>query len=268
MNERRPRSDARCETRDCGNCQSCRTRRAWAEGRYDDRRPLRRGDAWTPEHEDLLREIAGTVPIEELCDLWEQRTGIRRTRGALVMRAKRLDISLWSQGWSLRDVMALFRVHHTTVLRHWVASGELVGTRWSGRGRHRGWWFVESDVERFIRGYPWRYDRSRMAPTHRLTRVAEVIHRADPWLTWSEAARVLEISTTKLDVWRNRGLVPVRRRPGAGAVGQQMVRGRDLPQIRAAIETARRIGRERATEIRRETFRSRPRDARGHVMAA
>lgn len=227
-----------CLDATCGDCPRCRMRRAWADGKFAARRKPVRGDHWTPEEDDQLRAIAGTVPCEQLADAWRDRTGIARTFHALRIRAKRIGVSMWARGMSLTEVEMLFRLDHRAIERNWIRTGELPSKRWGGRGPNAGWWFETADVERFIRDRPWRYDWTRMQPGHRLTRVAELVNRADLWRTYDELAAYVGITTTNLDRWRRRGLVPHQFRPKAGGP-RIMVRGRDFPAIRAAIRAAR-----------------------------
>ena len=83
---------------------------------------------------------------------------------------------------------------------------------------------------------------------HPLAQLAELLHRADPWLRWSEAAAYLgEVPAAKY--WLRRGLVPHQRRrvgPGsAGMAGTIMVRARDLTAIAEAIGSVRQHLRQR-----------------------
>ena len=124
-----------------------------------------------------------------------------------------------------------------------------------------GWWFEPAEVERFVREASWLYDVRRMRPGHRLTRLAETTHRADPWIAGQDAiGRALGLAPTNLKKWIARELVPHRRRPVAGAGGELVVRGRDVPAIREAIAEARErirlAGVARFTAMRRERIAS------------
>lgn len=227
-----------------------------------------RGDHWTPEQEAVLCDLVGTVPREYLHAAWMERTGIPRTFHALTVRCKRLGISMWARGWSMRAAERLFRVDHRAIVRNWVDTGELNATRWDGRGPNSGWWFNESDIEHFIRTYPWRYDWTKMQGGHRLTTVAELVNRADPWRTYEELRQYVGIASGNLDRWRRRGLVPCRDRPKGGGP-QLMVRGRDFPAIRDAIQAAQANARKRSSDdIRRRARGAQARDERGRLLAA
>ncbi len=224
----------------CGTCQSCRMRSAWAKGKFDNRRRGIPWDAWTPEEEALLRQLAGTMDLAEIARVLTERFGIPRSVNAVDVRCQRLGISHWRQGYCLRDIELIFRLHHRAIVRWWVQPGLLRGERWSGRGPNQGWVFHETDVERFIREYPWAYDWTRMKRGHPLSRLAEVVNRADPWLTYEDLRRYVGIARVNLDRWRRRGLVPHQFRPKGGpGQGRIIVRARDFRAIKAAIEAAR-----------------------------
>lgn len=222
--------------------------------------PRRRAqwNGWTMEEENLLRELAGSMELGEIARILSERFGVPRTPNAVDVRCQRLGISRWVPGMSLRDLERLFACDHQSIVRHWVETGLLRARRWSGRGPHPGWWFEPADVERFIRDCPWAYDWRRMKPGHRLTRLAEVVNRADPWFSYDDLRRYVGISKRNLDKWRRRGLVPHKRRPGAGSYGQILVRGRDFRAIKHAIEAARAEAKAAIRERGRRANRFRP----------
>lgn len=259
----------RCPTRDCGACRSCKLRQAWADGKFAGKRKSMRGDHWTPEQDDQLRAIVGTVPWEQLAAVWLERTSIPRTAVALRIRSKRIGVSTWAQGWSMRDLERVFGVSHHTIVRHWITLGHLVGTRWSGRGPNAGWWFDRSEIERFVHETGWLYDIRTMQAGHPMTRLAEMVAKADPWLRIEDLARYVGITATNLRRWAKRGVVPYQRRPKAGCGGQIMIRGRDFPVIRDAIRAAQADARRRAAiHGRRNCTGGLSRDARGRLVAA
>lgn len=247
--------------------QSQRMKAAWRDGKFDGRYRGTRGDHWTPEQDAILRDLAGTVPREQLHAAWMERTGLPRTHEALVVRCQRIGASMWVHGWSLRSVERLFGTDHRMIIRNWVQTGELPGSRWRGRGPNEGWWFNESDIERFIREYPWRYDWTRMQRDHRLATIAELVNRADPWRSYAELVEFVGIASGNVDKWRRRGLVPHRFRPKAGHSPQVMIRGRDFPLIRDAIRAAQEDARERSRRAASKRMRDRNmRDDRGRML--
>lgn len=202
-------------------------------------------DCWTAEQEAWLRRHAGTMPIDELAAAISAEFGVPRNEHALRIRAKLLEISLWVRGWSMGDVERLFRVDHRVIVRWWITPGLLIGRRWSGRGPNAGWWFEEADVERFIRSSPWAYDAARMAPGHRLTLLATVTHRADPWLSREELAKYLGTSKMPIKTAMARGLIPHKRRYGAGGLGECRIRAADFASIAEKLDEVRRANRRR-----------------------
>jgi hypothetical protein len=90
-------------------------------------------------------------------------------------------------------------------------------------------WMSLADVEAFIRAHPWLYDWKRMDPTSRLRSLAEVIHKADPWLTLAEAAEQSALSVKQLRRIVAQDVLPHERRwHGCGPWGQIVVRAADL----------------------------------------
>lgn len=238
---------------------------AWRSGKFAHRRPRRKIPRhWTPSQDQALAALAGTRPIDEIADELERRFYIRRTTPSLRIRAKRLGLSLWQGGYSLRELERVFGTAHHTILPCWVEPGHLTGRRWQARGPHPGWWFERSEVERFVRETGWLYHLDKMQPGHPLTRLAQLAHRADPWIVGTEAiAEVLGLAPVQVNKWRKRGLLPHRRRPWGGGPGMIVVRGRLVPSIREAIHAAQRA----SIEAVREQFRARRRAQSDETLA-
>lgn len=225
-----------------------------------------RWDAWNPEQDDALRQLAGTMPLADVAAELSRRFGVPRTVAAVRIRCKRLGVSAWARGWSLRDLERFAGVDHRVIVRWWIEPGLLRARRWDGRGPHAGWWIDVAEIERFVREAPWAYDparlrvervpRDRRTEAARLRSIALTVHAADPWRSYAELRQYLGMTLRNLDRWRERGLIPHRRRPKSGpGHGHIMIRGRDFPAIRAAIERAReqarRVAIERAIRARR-----------------
>jgi hypothetical protein len=222
---------------------------AWQEGRFANRRKARHPRHWTPDQDDALRTLAGTMPVEEIAEELERRFYLTRTVPSLRIRAKRLGISLWQGGYSLREIESIFGTPHHTISPLWIEAGHLKGYRWKARGPNPGWWFERSEAERFVRECGWLYHLDKMRPGHPLTKLAQITHRAEPWIAGTYAvARVLGLSQARVCKWLKRGLIPHRRRPAGGGIGMVMVRGRDVPAIREAISRAQDDGVERSRE--------------------
>jgi hypothetical protein len=143
----------------------------------------------------------------------------------------------------MHEISRLFGVDSRIIDRWWIHSGLLLARRWrvprpGDRPGDRRWAFDPADVEAFIRTFQWAYDWQRMDQHRPLGKLAEIINRADPWLSYAEVARYLGKGTHS-KYWLGRGLIPHRRRSGEGSDGRIMVRAKDLPSIAAAIEAAR-----------------------------
>lgn len=215
--------------------QSERMRQAWAQGKFAGRSRPRRGDFWRGEEDALLREWSGVLtPAEMAARLYG------RSETAVVVRLSRLGLSRATADFTLTQLEWLFGVCHRTIVKHWVTTG-LLPCLQESKGHMRR--FKRADVEAFVRDHGWAYDWAVMRPGQPLTKLAETVNRADPWLDYGTLGRALGIrGQVNLDRWRWRGLIPHRRRYGAGGKGEIVVRRRDVPVIREAIAQARARG--------------------------
>jgi len=189
----------------------------------------RRWDAWLLAEDLRLAELAPLLEVPQLATELASEFGIPRTPQAVRHRAASLGVRVPIRWLSLADVERLFGVDGGTVLRRWMATGALRALPRSGRGRAPHWRFRETDVEAFIRAHPWLYDWKRMDPTNRLRSLAEVIHKADPWLTLSEACEQSSLSVKQLRRMVAQDVLPYERRwHGCGPWGQIVIRAADL----------------------------------------
>lgn len=233
-----------------------RMQRAWADGKFANRPKPRMPDRWTPPEDKLLRELTGTMPLDQIAQRISERFGLPRTTEAVRIRAVRTGVSVYVNCWTMRAVEELFHLDHRAIARHWIAPGLLNASRWAGRGPNDGWWIEERDVERFVRDHGYAYDWTKMTPGHRLTRLAEVVHRADPWRTRAELMAYVGISDSNLTKWQKRGLVPHCFRPNGGSM-RVMIRGRDFAAIAEWIHEAQRQARESSWQQFAERRRAR-----------
>jgi hypothetical protein len=216
---RQQRRPSRCGT--CGRCSACRR--------------------WTEQEDAFVDALLGECELSEIVTRLQQRYGIERSVPGLVSRLKRRARSRWSADLSLRDVERLFGIDHRVILRWWVKPGLLVGRRWSGRGPHAGWLFSGETVERFVRDHRHAYEPARMAPGHPLTNLAKLVNRSDPWLGRKDLACYLGVCVRRVSDWIALGLVPHKRRFGAGARGQIRILASDFPKIAAELGAQRAL---------------------------
>jgi hypothetical protein len=192
----------------------------------------RRWDAWLLAEDRRLAQLAPLLEVPQLAAELANEFGIPRTPQAVRRRAASLGVRVPLRWMSLADIERLFGVDGGTVLRRWMASGALRVLPRSGRGRAPNWRFRETDVEAFIRAHPWLYDWRRMQAAHRFRSLAEVIHKADPWLTLGEAKLQSSLSIKQLRRLIARDMLPHERRwHGCGPWGQIVVRAADLDVI-------------------------------------
>jgi hypothetical protein len=203
----------RCGT--CGRCARCRR--------------------WTEPEDAFVDGLVGRYEPSEIATQLRVRFGVARTSTAVTERLKRRGRSRWMQGLSLRDLEHIFGVDHRTILRAWVGAGVLNGDRWSGRGPHPGWQFAREDVEAFVREHVYMLDVSRMQAGHPLTTLARLEARTQAWRSASELAAYLGVTLVEVRHVVQVGLVPHRRRPGAGRHGEICIRSRDFAWIRERL---------------------------------
>src|SRR5207248_6585190 len=158
----------------------------------------RRWDAWLPAEDRRLAQLAPLLEVTQLAAELASEFGIPRTPEAVRRRAASLRAPVATRWMTLADIERLFSVDGGTVLRRWMASGALRALPRIGQGRAPHWRFRETDVEAFIRAHPWLYDWQRMQAATRLRSLAQVIHKADPWLMLSEAALQSSLSIKQL----------------------------------------------------------------------
>lgn len=218
-----------------------------------------RWDTWTPPQRSRLAELAGQVEAADLAAMLSAEFGIPRTLPAVRIQAKRQRLSLERRGYSQRQIEWLFGVDHRAVMRWWITPGHLQAERCRARGPHAGWHVSHAALEAFVRDETWAYDWRRMQPGHPMTMLAEVAHKAEPWVTLDVACRWIGINRSNLLKWRRRGVVSTRQRPYPGAPrGRVMVRARDLPRIRDDVRSAQRVAHQRTIDL----FTARRRAAR------
>ncbi len=191
----------------------------------------RRWDAWLAAEERRLVELGPVLETPLLVAELASEFGVPRTAEAVRHRAGKLGVRL-PRMLSLADLERLFGVDGGTVLRRWTANGALRVLPRNSRGRSPRWQFRETDVEAFIRAHPWIYDWRRMQQRHRLRSLAEVIYKADPWLTLEEAAARGNVSIKRLRRLIAQDEIPHERRwHGCGPWGQIVVRAADLDRF-------------------------------------
>ncbi len=138
-------------------------------------------------------------------------------------------------GLSLRDLERLFGLDHRAIVRWWVEPKLLAARRWSGRGPHCGWLFAPADVETFIRQHVYAVDVTHMQPGHPFTRLAALEAQCQRWRSVVELADYLGVPVELVRSAARDGLIPHRRRPGAGCYGEIRVRADEFPKVREIL---------------------------------
>lgn len=179
---------------------------------------------WTPQDDDRLRELWGLVPDEVAA-----RTLGRSVEACKIRATRHLGQARSDQFLTARALGRLFGVESKAVVR-WMARGWLRGRRSAvPAGPSAGMWrFDAEDVERFIRRYPYAYDRTRIERGTYERNLADQVVARDPYLTVPEAAAALGVDAETVRHHLRRGWLPGVRAPRTGNNGLWLVRRSDL----------------------------------------
>jgi hypothetical protein len=91
------------------------------------------------------------------------------------------------------------------------------------------------DVEAFIRAHTYALDVRRMQQGHTRTNVAILESRRQAWRSCQDLAAYLGVSDDVVRDAVRRGLIPHRRRPGAGCHGEIRIRAADFLLAREVL---------------------------------
>lgn len=174
---------------------------------------------WTAEEDDLLRDRYGQSTVQALA------ARLQRSVSGVRCRAFVLGVTMRENVWTAQDVASLFGVDHHKVVDQWLASG-LLGARRVENGKGRGYYWTISDrsIDRFIRAYPWHYDRTRIERGTYHRNLAEQVWRADPVLTVDEAAEMVDTHREVILRHIRRGWLRAERTWCAGKHGRLYIR--------------------------------------------
>lgn len=170
---------------------------------------------WTPEEDELLAEYWGKMSDTAVA----RKLG--RTVVACTIRAKRhLGLARKDQFYTVRAVACIFGVDDHLVVR-WIRADILTGRRSTvgAGGNAKAWRIEDQDIERFMRRYPWRYNRRRIEVGTYWRNLADRIYLAEPWLTVPEAARELGVGVETVRRHLRRSWLTGERVPEAGKHG-------------------------------------------------
>jgi hypothetical protein len=111
---------------------------------------------WTPEEEEWLIERYGLVSDRYI------RQKLRRSKTAVLLKAKRLGLTKKQNMFTLQSLGKLFKVDSHKV-RQWVFDGWLISRRSPWKQGPNAVWIVEAEaVEDFIKQHADKYDRHRI----------------------------------------------------------------------------------------------------------
>lgn len=183
---------------------------------------------WSPTEDELIRTLAGIERVDEIARRCEEDSGKRRTKQSVQRRACNLGISTARVLWAAGDLGKVFGVDRSTVL-HWMDAGQLGSKPWGGSLHVSN----QAQVEAFIREYPWLYDLDRMVGQFK--RLAEVVHKRDPWWTTVRVFRETGLTPHVLQTLRNDGALTSFRRSGPNG-GTVVYRASEVTNVGALLE--------------------------------
>lgn len=175
---------------------------------------LYRWSRWTAPEEQLLRDLAGTVELDEIVRRLNARFGTTRRMEGVRHRMSQLGLSA-----RLRDLIPQHRVLillgvGKPRLHVWIEAGWLrVAREHTGQGSDL--LFHMKDLEAFVREHPEQL-RGRTLSPGPLRAAADMANRRDRWFTVAEAATALGLHPDT--VWTK---CRAGRVPGVEKVGRQ-----------------------------------------------
>lgn len=157
---------------------------------------------WTADDIADLSNLYSRMPLKRLA----KRLG--RSEIAVSLKACDLGIRKIEGGMTASQVAEVFGLDGRTshAVREWLDAGLLKGRRLKWRNKGGFIWLVdEDDLRRFIREYPWMYDRSRMPDS---------VYRdgAEQWVSLADAFRAGAPWPATVGDWVAQGRIPEARR--------------------------------------------------------
>lgn len=187
-----------------------------------------RPDAWLPSEEEVVRNLAGTMAVDNILD------EINKTRAKYYLPLKTSKaLRVWAQ---YRGISLLMATHiHSRAEAAWLLGvtegamrslhdlGYLVGVKW-------GFYFTYSneDLQKFISEYPWLIDNDRLRSAV-LKNSHQLSNQRDPWLKVPQVAGLCGIGRKALLKYIREGRVEAKQRPGSG--GSYMIKASHVPSI-------------------------------------
>jgi hypothetical protein len=188
------------------HCNSCRHELLRTEKR------LGGSECKFTEAEDaIVRQYAGLEMTDSIARRCTEASGINRTPDSVKNHASHHEISLMRSGFTPRDLMYAFGVSQRSVVK-WMENGWLNYKQW---GSFRV--AFESDIQEFIRKYPWFLDPDRMVGQFKI--FIETMLDGERWLTISQAVEVTGKSPNDFRTIIRRGLIKYKRRPARRVIG-------------------------------------------------
>lgn len=180
---------------------------------------MRRMLPWRPVEDAFIRKHAGQYTAAQIAELLNAQIGLaHRTSKGVRQRLQQLGVSRALTYWSAVQVAALFGVASNWLPARWIKPGYLHAERRAGgssddpKAVSHVYRITDADIEAFIRTQPWHYDHRSMQRGHRLTALAELVYRQDPWLYDSEAARAFGVVKETIRWYRRLGWLPNAQR--------------------------------------------------------
>lgn len=174
---------------------------------------------WTQTEIEYLADHWGLKPDAEVA----RKLG-RTVDACKVYATRRLRLARSDNFYTSRQVARIFGVNSHVVIR-WIEAGVLAGkpSPVACGSRHR-WRIDDPALQRFVKRFPYHYDRTRIERNSYWRNLAERVRAADPWLTVPEAAAIVGIHPHTLVRYLREGRLEAVKTWGAGNHGAYRIR--------------------------------------------
>ncbi|MDD5039105.1 MAG: hypothetical protein PHN78_07290 [Dehalococcoidales bacterium] len=144
---------------------------------------------WAVEELDYLNDNYGVTPDDTVC------RHLNRSVNALkIVSYRKLGINRKTNIYTARTVADILGVACSKTITAWMRRGWIKGEKTSIHcGGGLIWNFPYENIEAFVRGYPWLFNRDKMEESYfRSIVIAE--YERDPWYSLSQACKMIGVS--------------------------------------------------------------------------
>lgn len=174
---------------------------------------IRRGSRlWTERELQYLSDNYGVKPDTEIC------LYLRRTRYAIILRAKRMKINRKMNGFTASELARVLGLACSkTITDTWMPNGLIEGCKSPTlAGRNLMWFFTDEQIEACLRRRPWLVNLKKVESYNNFRRVVQDEWNRDPWYTAVAAGPKLGVCSDVLKRYIGQGWLKGEKMPGPG----------------------------------------------------